>query len=308
MQLNVSAWAIRKPIPSIVLFIVLLILGIFSFRQLPITRFPNIDIPIISITVTQAGAAPSELQNQVTKRVEDAVAGIAGVKHILSTMSEGVSTTTIEFRLEVNSDRALNDVKDAIARVRADLPRTIDEPIVQRVEIAGLPVATYAASAPAMTPEDLSWFVDDVVARQLQSVRGVGGVTRVGGIDREIRVTLHPDRLLALGVTAADVNKQLRATSVDLAGGRGEVGGQEQSIRTLAGASKLETLASTTIVLPGGRRVRLDEIASVADGAAEPRTYARFNGEPVVAFSVSRSTGASDATCCFCTTGVPAAL
>jgi hydrophobe/amphiphile efflux-1 (HAE1) family protein len=296
MQLNVSAWAIRKPIPSIVLFVVLLILGVFSFRQLPITRFPNIDIPIISITVTQAGAAPSELQNQVTKRVEDAVAGIAGVKHILSTMSEGVSTTTIEFRLEVNSDRALNDVKDAIARIRADLPRTIDEPIVQRIEIAGLPVATYAASAPAMTPEDLSWFVDDVVARQLQSVRGVGGVARVGGIDREIRVTLHPDRLLALGVTAADVNKQLRATSVDLAGGRGELGGQEQSIRTLAGASKLETLAATTIVLPGGRRVRLDEIASVADGAAEPRTYARFNGEPVVAFSVSRSTGASDAT------------
>jgi hydrophobe/amphiphile efflux-1 (HAE1) family protein len=296
MQLNVSAWAIRKPIPSIVLFLVLLILGVFSFRQLPITRFPNIDIPIISITVTQAGAAPSELQNQVTKRVEDAVAGANGVKHILSTISEGVSTTTVEFRLEINSDRALNDVKDAIARIRADLPRTIDEPIVQRVEIAGLPVATYAASAPAMTPEDLSWFVDDVAARQLQSVRGVGGVTRVGGIDREIRVTLRPDRLLALGVTAADVNKQLRATSVDLAGGRGELGGQEQSIRTLAGASKVETLAATNIVLPGGRRVRLDEIATIADGAAEPRTYARFNGEPVVAFSISRSTGASDAT------------
>jgi multidrug efflux pump subunit AcrB len=147
MQLNVSAWAIRKPIPSIVLFLVLLILGVFSFRQLPITRFPNIDIPIISITVTQSGAAPSELQNQITKRVEDAVAGANGVKHILSTVSEGVSTTTVEFRLEINTDRALNDVKDAIARIRSDLPRTIDEPIVQRIEIAGLPVATYAATS-----------------------------------------------------------------------------------------------------------------------------------------------------------------
>src|SRR4051794_36873155 len=171
MQLNVSAWAIRKPIPSIVLFLVLLILGVFSFRQLPITRFPNIDIPIVSITVTQAGAAPSELQNQVTKRVEDAVAGTNGVKHIVSNISDGVSTTTIESRLEMNPDRVLNDVKDATARIRTDLPRTIDEPIIQRVDIAGLPVVIYAASAPAMTPEDLSWFIDDVVARQLQSVK-----------------------------------------------------------------------------------------------------------------------------------------
>ena len=296
MRLNVSAWAIRKPIPSIVLFIVLMALGIFSFRQLPITRFPNIDIPIVSITVTQSGAAPSELQNQVTKRVEDAVAGVNGVKHIISTIAEGLSTTTIEFRLEINSDRAVNDVKDAIAKIRADLPRTIDEPIVQRVEIAGLPIVTYAASNPAMTPEELSWFVDDVVARQLQSLAGVGGVTRVGGVDREIRVTLDVDRLLALGITAADVNRQLRLTSVDLAGGRGEIGGQEQSIRALGSAQTLETLSATNVILPAGRRVRLDELATVTDAAAEPRTYARFNGEPVVAFAVSRATGASDAT------------
>jgi hydrophobe/amphiphile efflux-1 (HAE1) family protein len=296
MQWNMSAWSIRKPIPSIVLFIVLMVLGVFSFSQLPITRFPNVDIPIVSITVTQSGAAPSELQNQVTKRVEDAVAGVNGVKHIISNISEGLSTTTIEFRLEVNSDRAVNDVKDAIAKIRAELPRTIDEPIVQRVEIAGLPIVTYAASNPAMTPEELSWFVDDVVARQIQSIAGVGGVVRVGGVDREIRVTLNVDRLLALGITAADVNRQLRLTSVDLAGGRGELGGQEQSIRTLGSAQTLQTLAATNITLPGGRRVRLDDLATVTDAAAEPRTYARFNGEPVVAFAISRATGASDAT------------
>jgi multidrug efflux pump subunit AcrB len=296
MAVNVSAWAIRKPIPPVVLFIVLMILGVFSFHQLPITRFPNIDIPIVTISVTQAGAAPSELQNQVTKRVEDAVAGVNGVKHIISTIAEGISTTTIEFRLEVNSDRAVNDVKDAIAKIRADLPRTIDEPVVQRLEIAGLPIVTYAVSAPAMTPEELSWFVDDVVARALQGVSGVGGVQRVGGVDREIRVDLKLDRLLALGITAADVNRQLRVTSVDLAGGRGEVGGQEQSIRTLGGANTLEELSSTSITLPGGRRVRLSDLATVSDGAAEPRTFARYNGEPVVAFAVSRAKGASDAT------------
>ncbi|HVL70756.1 MAG TPA: efflux RND transporter permease subunit [Beijerinckiaceae bacterium] len=295
MQLNVSAWAIRKPIPSIVLFIVLTILGVFSFTQLPITRFPNIDIPVISVTVTQSGAAPSELQAQVTKRVEDAVAGVSGVKHILSNIAEGVSTTTIQFHLEVDTDRAVNDVKDTIARIRMDLPRTIDEPIIQRVDVAGLPIVTYAASAPAMTPEELSWFVDDVVARRIQSVQGVGSVQRIGGVDREIRVTLDPDRLLALGVTAAEVNRQLRATSADMTGGRGEIGGQEQSIRALGAAQSLERLASTSVVLSGGRRVRLDEIATVTDAAAEPRTFARFNGEPVVAFAISRSSGASDA-------------
>jgi multidrug efflux pump subunit AcrB len=197
MRLNISAWAIRQPIPSIVLFIVLMLVGAISFQSLPVTRFPNIDIPIVSVTVTQAGAAPSELQNQVTKRIEDAVAGVNGVKHILSTIQEGLSTTTIEFRLETNSDRAVNDVQDAVAKIRAELPRTIDEPITQRVDIVGLPIVTYGAFAPAMTPEELSWWVDDVAARELQSVKGVGGVTRIGGVDREIRVTLDPDRLLS---------------------------------------------------------------------------------------------------------------
>ena len=199
MRLNISAWAIRKPIPSLVLFLVLVVLGLVSFRALPITRFPNIDIPIVSVQVLQSGAAPSELQTQVTKVVEDAVAGVKGVKHVISTISEGVSSTTIEFRLEVNSDRAVNDVKDAISKVRVNLPRTIEEPIINRVEIAGLPIMIYGASAPAMTPEDLSWLIDDVIARQVQSVKGVGGVERLGGVAREVRVTLKPDRLLALG-------------------------------------------------------------------------------------------------------------
>ena len=295
MRLNISAWAIRKPIPSIVLFAVLLLIGSFGFSALPITQFPNIDLPLVAVTVTEAGAAPSELQTQVTKRVEDAVAGVSGVKHLTSSITEGTSTTTIEFRLETNSDRALNDVKDAMAKIRADLPRTIDEPIVSRIDIAGLPILVYGLSAPAMTPEDLSWFADDVAARQLQGVRGVGGVQRLGGVNREIRVELEPDRLLALGITAADVNGQLLLTSGDMAGGRGELGGQEQSIRTLAGAQRVEALEATAIVLPGGRKVRLGELAHVIDTSEEPRTFARLDGQPVVGLAISRATGASDA-------------
>lgn len=294
MNWNISAWSIRQPVPSLVLFMVLIALGYVSFGQLPITRFPNIDIPVVQVRVYQSGAAPSELEVQVTKKIEDAIAGVNGVKHQTSTVTEGSSVTAIEFRLEVNQDRALNDVKDAIARIRSELPRTIEEPIVQRIEIEGLPIQTYAARAPGMTHEQLSWFVDDTVIRALQGVKGVSQIERIGGAEREIRIALDPDRLLAFGITAGDVNRQLRATNVDLAGGRGEIGGREQAIRTLAGKQTVEDLAATMITLPKGRKVRLDQLGTVTDAIAEPRTFAALNGSPVVAFAISRAKGASD--------------
>ncbi|MGQ0673805.1 MAG: efflux RND transporter permease subunit [Hyphomicrobium sp.] len=294
MNLNISAWSIRNPVPALVLFMVLMTLGYLSFTALPITRFPNIDVPIIQARVYQSGAAPAELETQVTKKVEDAIAGVTGVKHISSNVSEGASITTIEFRLEVDPDRALNDVKDAIARIRTDLPRTIDEPVTSRLEIEGLPIVTYAARAPAMTPEELSWFVDDTVVRILQGVKGVSEVKRIGGVTREIRIALDPDRLLALGITSGDVNRQVRATNVDLAGGRGELSGREQAIRTLAGKRTVEDLSSTMIALPQGRKVRLDELGTVTDSVQEQRTYADLDGQPVVGFSISRGKGASD--------------
>ena len=294
MRLNISAWSIRRPVPAIVLFSVLTLLGVISFMTLPVTRFPNIDIPLVSITVVQSGAAPAELESQVTKEVEDAVANITGVKHIMSTVTDGMSTTVMEFRLEINQDRALNDVKDAIDKIRLDLPRDINEPIVQRIDVEGQSILTFAASSPGMTLEQLSWHVDDVIKRRLQGQKGVGRVERYGGVDREIRILLDPDRLLAFGITAAEVNAQVRATNVDMGGGRGEVGGQEQAIRTLAGARKVEELADTKILLPRGRHVRLSDLGRVIDDASEQRSFARLNGEPVVTFSVFRSKGSSE--------------
>jgi hydrophobe/amphiphile efflux-1 (HAE1) family protein len=295
MRLNLSAWAIRKPIPPLVAFAVLMILGLASFHDLPITKFPNIDIPIVQVAITQSGAAPSELESQVSKKVEDAVAGLNDIWHIITTVSDGQSITTVQFHVgSTNVDRALNDVKDAIAKIRSDLPRTIDEPIVNRVDIEGLPIVTYAASAPSLSEEDLSWFVDDTIARELQGVKGVGGVTRSGGVNREIVISLDPQKLLSLGVTAASINAQLRATNVDLAGGRGQLSGQEQAIRTLAGARSVSDLAALPIALSGGRKVRLDDLGTVTDGAAEPRTFARLYDQPVVLFGVTRAKGASD--------------
>ena len=294
MNMNFSAWSIRQPIPAIVLFVVLLALGIVSFRVMPVTRFPNIDVPVVAVSITESGAAPSELRNQVTKKVEDAVASITGVKHIRSTITDGASQTLIEFYFEVNSDRAVNDVKDAVARIRGNLPKTIDEPVTSRVDVEGQAIMTYTSEAPAMTVDQLSWHVDDVLIREVQSLKGVGRVERYGGASREIRIELDPARLAALGVTAVDVNQQLLITNADLAGGRGEVGGQEQSIRTLGGAKSVAALAATKITLPGGRSVRLEELGRVVDGAEETRFFARRNGQPAVAFAIFRAKGASD--------------
>ena len=257
---------------------------------------PNVDAPVILVLVTQFGAAPAELESQVTKKVEDAVAGVAGAQHINSSITDGVSSTMITFRLGTDTDRALNDVKDAVTRIRADLPRSIDEPMIQRIDIAGLPILTYAAIAPGKTPEQLSWFVEDVVIRGLQGVRGVGSVERIGSVEREIRVGLDPVRLQAVGLTPLDVSRQLRGSNVDLAGGRAEIGGRDQAIRTLAGAKTVADLGATRIALPTGGEVRLDDLGLVTDSIAEPRTFARFDRAPVVGVSIVRAKGASDVT------------
>jgi hydrophobe/amphiphile efflux-1 (HAE1) family protein len=294
MALNISAWSIRRPLPSIVMSIILLALGWTSFLRLPVTRLPSADIPVISVAVTQFGAAPSELESQVTKTIEDGVSGVEGVRHIASSISDGISLTTVTFRLETNTERALNDVKDAVTRVRAKLPRNVDEPLIQRVDVVGLPIVIYAAIAPGKTPEQLSWFVDDIVIRKLQGIRGVAQVERIGGVEREILVSLDPDRLQAAGLTVVDVSRRLRGTNVDLAGGRAEIGGRDQAIRTLASARTLGELAATMISLPMGGEVRLDDLGIVTDTIADRRTFARLNGEPVVAFGIKRSKGASD--------------
>ena len=294
MNWNISAWAIRNPLPSILLFIVLMVLGIMSFSKLPVTRFPNIDIPIVSVVITDPGVAPSELETQVTKRVEDAVANVTGVKNVISNITEGRSTTIVEFRLEVETATAVTDVKDAVERIRSDLPATANDPVINRIDVEGQAILTYAVRAPAMTLEELSWFVEDTAVRKLQGLKGVAQVDRYGGVDREVKVELDAGRMNALGVTASAVNSALRATNIDLTGGRSEISGREQSIRTLGGAQSIDDLKTLEIPLAGGRRVMLADIATVTDSWADPRSFARVNGEPVVSLGVYRGKGESD--------------
>ena len=295
--MNISAWAIRQPIPSIVLFLLLTILGIASFKTLGIDENPNIDVPIISVSITETGAAPSELETQITRKVEDALAGINNIKHITSTVSEGSSTTNVEFELGTNTDRALNDVRDAVLKIRQQLPAQINEPSITRLEIVGGPLATWTVSGKGHSLEELSWIIDNNISRSLLTISGVGQVSRSGGVQREIRVLLDPIKIEALGLTAEQVNTQIRNLNIDLPGGRGQVGALEQSIRTLGSAKTVDLLRSQRIAVPGGAGnngwARLDTLGRVVDGATEPRQAALLDGEPVVAFSVIRSTGSN---------------
>ncbi|CDZ50787.1 efflux RND transporter permease subunit [Neorhizobium galegae] len=292
--MNFSAWSIRNPIAPMLGFALLLIVGIQSFYALPITRFPNIDVPVVSITVTQSGAAPAELEMQVTKEIEDAVASISGIDEIQSTVTDGQSQTVVVFRIEKPTAEAVQDTKDAIDKIRSDLPAGIEEPVVTKVDVEGQAIQTFAVSSPNMTLEELSWFVDDTVKRALQGQPGVGRIDRYGGSDREVRVSLNPAKLDAYGITAADVSTQMRGTNVDLGSGRGQVAGNEQTIRTLGDARSVAQLADTTITLPNGQFVKLTELGTVTDTYEEPKSFSRFNGTPSVTFAVFRAKGASE--------------
>ncbi len=292
--MNFSAWSIRNPIAPILGFALLLYLGIQSFYALPITRFPNIDVPVVAITVTQNGASPSELEMQVTKEVEDAVASIAGVDEIQSTVTDGQSVTSVVFRIEKPTEEAVQDTKDAIDRIRSDLPADVEEPVVTKIDVEGQAIQTFSVTSPDMTLEELSWFVDDTIKRALQGQVGVGRIDRYGGSDREIKVELDPSKLDSFGITAPDVNNQLRSTNVDLGSGRGQIGGNEQTIRTLGDARNVAQLANTTIALPNGRFVKLSDLGTVTDTYEEQKSFSRFNGDASVTFAVFRSKGASE--------------
>ena len=290
---NISSWSIKNPIPIVLLFIVLTIAGTASYFKLRTNNFPDVDLPVVAVTVIQSGAAPTEMETQVTRLVEDAVAGLGQVRHITSVVNEGVSTTSIEFQLGVDLEKATNDVRNAVSGVRQNLPADVLEPIVQRIEFTAIPFANYVVRAPGMSPEELSWFVENTVAKRLLTVKGVSQVSRDGGVTREIRIKLDPARLEAAGVTAAQVSSQLRAQNINLPGGRGEVAGTEQAIRTVGSVRSVEQLRETLIPL-GTRTVRLADLGEVTDEWSEQRGRARFNGQEVVGFGISRAIGSSE--------------
>ncbi|HNJ75464.1 MAG TPA: efflux RND transporter permease subunit [Azospira sp.] len=292
--MNVSAWSIRNPIPAILLFVLLTLAGVVSFRAMKVQQFMDIELPTVTVTASLPGAAPAQMETEVARKIENSVATLQGIKHIYTKVQDGTATITIEFRLEKPTQEAVDDVRDAVSRIRSDLPGDLKDPVVSKVSVAGSPILTYTVASSRMDDEALSWFVDNTVAKAMLSVRGVGAVARVGGVTREIRIELDPARMLALNATAADVSRQLRQIQQEASGGRTDVGGSEQSVRTIATVQGAAELAAMDIVLSDGRRVRLDHLAEVSDTVGEQRTAALLNGKPVVGFEISRSRGSGE--------------
>jgi multidrug efflux pump subunit AcrB len=298
-MLNVSSWSIRNPVPAVMLFVLLTFGGFMSFNAMKVQNFPDIDLPTVSVTATLPGAAPAQLETDVARKLENAIATLQGLKHIYTKVQDGVVTVTAEFRLEKPVQEAVDDVRSAISRVRSDLPGDLRDPIVTKMDLASQPVLAFTVYSPRMDEEALSWFVDNDISRKLLAVRGVGAVNRVGGVSREIRVALDPVRLQALGATAADISRQLRQVQTESAGGRTDVGGGEQPVRTLATVKTAQEIGQLELALPGqgngaGRSIKLTDVATVSDTVAEPRAAALLNGKPVVGFEVSRSRGESE--------------
>ena len=291
---NISAWAIRNPVPPIVLFVALTLAGIVSFMRMDVNNDPDIDFPIVVVVVNQPGAAPTELETQVTQRVEAALRNLQGVDQITSTVTEGTSQTLVQLDIGTPIDRAVSDARDAITQIRSMLPDGILEPQVIRVDSTDNDLASYSAVASNMTPEQLSWYIDNNVTKELLSVPGLSKVIRNGGVTREIRVILDPLKLQAQGLTASEVNAQLRMTNLNAAGGRAEIAGTEQAVRVLGNARNAYDLGQTQINVRGGRTVRLADIATVRDLYAEQRSQAAVDGRQVISFDFQRAKGASD--------------
>ena len=293
---NVSSWCIRNPVFPIVLFVGLMLAGLVSFSRMQVNNAPDIDFPAAIVSVSQPGAAPNEMETQVTQRVESAIRGITGVDEISSTVVEGNSTTFVQFQLGTPTDRAVNDVRNAIAQIRSNLPEGILEPQVERVDAENEPISYVGAQTTDMTLEQLSWYIDNNVAKRLLGEEGIAAVSRVGGVDRVIRVTLDPTALQAQGITAAQVNQQLRQSNMNGAGGRAEIAGSEQSVRVLGNAQDAYQLSQTQIALPGGRFVKLADLGQVKDSNSEQRSIAKMNGRQVVTFMIQRAKGSSEVT------------
>ncbi|MEO8307496.1 MAG: efflux RND transporter permease subunit [Pseudomonadota bacterium] len=289
--MNFVTWSIRNPVPVIMMFIALLVGGVWGFRKLPVQDLPDISAPYVIVSVGYAGTPPSQMETEVTRKVEDAISTLIGIKRISSTISTGSSQTVIEFDFKTEMSQAMDDVRDAVSRIRPDLPLDATEPNISRATIAGNAVLTFAISSDRLTDTELSWFVDLNVMRFISGVSGVGQVSRIGGVSREVRVDLDPDRMAALGVTAGDVSSQLVRTQVELPGGEMRIGSQEQSVRTLGTIGSVQELAALPVSLSDGRTTRLDTIADVRDQAAEVRQVALLDGKPVIGFRVMRAWG-----------------
>ncbi|MTH80121.1 efflux RND transporter permease subunit [Paracoccus aestuariivivens] len=294
--MNFSAWAIRNPVPPILLFVMLTALGLMGFNRLDVQNFPEMDLPMISISATLDGAAASQLESEVARKIEDELTGLTELDSVTTTITDGSVSINVSFNIGKDSQVALDEVKSAVDQVISELPSGMENPTVTKSELNDSPLITYVVSSDQLDEAELSWLIDNDIEQALMAVDGVGEISRLGGIDREIRVHLNADIMSGLRLTASDVNAQLDDVQRDLSGGEARVGGENQTLRVDAAAATVEELSAIPIPLPNGGWVRLDEIGDVTDTHADRSSLAYLNGKPVIAMQVKRSKGYSDVT------------
>lgn len=292
--MNVSAWSIRNPVPAMMLFFMLTVTGLFCFRQMQVQTMPDLDLPMVTIAAQLPGATPGQLENDVARKLENSLANIQGIRHIYTTLADGVVAMTAEFQIDVPVQDALDEVRSAVQAVRADLPADLPDPAIGKVEMASTPVLAFSVNARDMDVQSLSWFIDNELARRLMAIPGVGQVKRVGGVSRQINVDLSLPKLWAAGLSVAEVSQQLRANQVEQGAGLAKLSGGEQAMRILSRADSADALGRVQISTPDGRRLRLAELAEISDGVADPVTAAWLDGQPTIGFEVTRSRGASE--------------
>ncbi|TAT71556.1 efflux RND transporter permease subunit [Rhizobium ruizarguesonis] len=292
--MNFSAFSIRNPVPAILLFAMLAVGGLLAFKHLSVQNFPDMDLPTIKITATLDGAAPAQLETEVARTIEDNLASLSYLDHVTTTITDGTVSISVSFKLEKDSETALNEVRNAVDSATADLPAQMQTPSVTKVTVQSSALVTYAIRSAVLNETELSWFIDNDLTKALLSVPGVGQVNRIGGVDREVHVDLDPTTMAAFGVTATTVSAQLKSVQADTSGGLGEIGGTRQTLRTLGAVASVDALKELRIPLANGQQVRLDDVASVTDSFAERSSMAYLDGKPVVAVEIKRSNGFSD--------------
>ena len=293
---NFSSWSIKTPIPAVLLFILLTLAGLIGFHLMKVQDFPDIELPMVNVVTSLPGAAPAQIESEITRKIENALGTLQGVKHLYSTVQDGASTTLVEFVLEKPVIEAMDDVRNAVGTVRGELPGEVKDPIISKVEFSGVPFLVFTVGSSKLDEEGLSWLVDNQVTKALMSVPGLGKVARVGGVNREVRVELDADKMAGLNVSAAEISRQLSQVQRDASGGRANIGKGEQALRTLASVNSAAALGEVELSLIDGRRIQLKQIANVQDTVEERRSIALLDGKPVVGFEVTRSRGASEIT------------
>jgi hydrophobic/amphiphilic exporter-1 (mainly G- bacteria), HAE1 family len=294
--MTISDFAIKRPIVTVVVMLALVIFGIFALIRLEVDEFPDLTNPIVFVAVPYPGASPSQVEREVVEPMEEAFSALSGVDKITSTSLDGFAQIVVQFVFEKNPDQATQDVRDAISGIRNDLPVELEEPILRRFDPSDMPIVSLVLTSQTMTPAELTLLADPGVTRALRGINGVAQVTVSGNVDREISVNLRPADLQAAGVSISQVVQAVQAQNLAAPVGRIEGRLTEQSIRLRGRIETPEQFAQLVVTAPGGRLIRLGQVADVRDGTAEQRSLALYNGVPAVGIDITKSKGASTTT------------